>query len=422
VYAKSQFFNHKIHTPWGDAINFSHDFVRDFYVNNALYWLEEYHFDGLRLDAVQAIYDRSKNHILYEIAIKVQKYFENTRQIHLIVENEDNQSRYIQHDKNITPIYYNAQWNDDFHHSLHVAATGENRGYYIDYSKAVKEKPPSYFIARTLTEGFAYQGEPSFYKNGENRGEFSKDLHPMSFINFIQNHDQTGNRAFGERLSHLTTPDLYKLCAAVYLLAPSVPMLFMGEEWAASTSFLYFCDFPEELASAVKEGRRKEFSKFPEFCLPESVKAIPDPTDEETFNKSVLNWNEINEKYHSEVLEYYKTLIRLRKEYVIPVLCNIDQEKTSCSLFNDYAFCAIWHVEGEKPSVLKLFANFGDKPVMTGGIHCEKSFMESEKGVFRELEKTKKLMPFCVCWSLDRADIGGKFNEQAKAYKKISPA
>ncbi|MEW5821158.1 MAG: malto-oligosyltrehalose trehalohydrolase, partial [Cyanobacteriota bacterium] len=292
VYARSKFFNEKFKTPWGDAINFENKSVRDFFIYNALYWLEEYRFDGLRFDAVHAINDDSKPDILQELSQIVRNSIDSDRHIHLVLENDNNQSHYLREKKNFKPRYFNAQWNDDYHHCSHILTTGEDKGYYIDYTPIATKQDTSYYLARCLLEGFAYQGEISKYKNNELRGEKSSDLNPASFVNFIQNHDQIGNRAFGDRITKISSIEAIKAAACLYILAPSIPMLFMGEEWAASTPFLFFCDFNDDLADAVREGRRNEFAKFPEFSDPEVRKTIPDPIDIKTFETSKLNWKE----------------------------------------------------------------------------------------------------------------------------------
>ncbi len=258
-----QFFTDRHHTPWGNAINFDgaeSRAVRDFFIHNALYWLTEYHFDGLRLDAVNAILDDSTPDVLTELAETVRSAIEPRRHVHLVLENDRNQSRYLQRTGRCQPRAYNAQWNDDIHHALHVIITGEKDGYYADYSDRPLDR-----LGRCLVEGFAYQGETSLYRNGEMRGEPTKGLPPTAFVSFLQNHDQIGNRAFGERILTLADPRAVRAAAAILLLGPSPPLLFMGEEFGAPTPFLFFCDFEENLAAAVTAGRRNEFARFGRF-------------------------------------------------------------------------------------------------------------------------------------------------------------
>jgi 1,4-alpha-glucan branching enzyme/maltooligosyltrehalose trehalohydrolase len=317
VYAPS-FFTERVHTPWGVAIDFARPEVREFFIHNALYWLQEYRFDGLRLDAVHAIFDDSQPHILTELAERVRQECDTERHVHLVLENDANQAHYLDRRTDSTILHYTAQWNDDIHHALHVLATGENGGYYADYA----DRPQAH-LARCLTAGFAYQGEPSAHRDGELRGQPSAHLPAPAFVNFIQNHDQIGNRAFGERLHHLAAPAAVKAVAAVTLLAPGIPLLFMGEEWAASTPFLFFCDFHDELADAVRDGRRREFARFPEFQDSATRERIPDPNAEQTFRQSVLNWAERQQSPHAEFLAHYRELLQLRQQEIVPRLAHM---------------------------------------------------------------------------------------------------
>jgi malto-oligosyltrehalose trehalohydrolase len=292
-----QFFTERHKTPWGAAINFggaASRWVREFFVHNALYWLEEYRFDGLRFDAVHAIADDSPTHILDEISTRVKREIHGQK--HLVLENDANQARFI------GPGRYTAQWNDDAHHGYHVLATGERDGYYAAYADA-----PARHLARCLAEGFAYQGEVSPFSE-EPRGEPSSHLPPSCFIDFLQNHDQIGNRAFGERLVCLTENQILKSLVAIQLLAPSPPLLFMGEEWGCRQPFLYFCDYEGELGAAVRDGRRGEFARFAAFQDPAARERIPDPLAESTFRQSVLRWEEQDPAW----LAYYRELLALR--------------------------------------------------------------------------------------------------------------
>ncbi len=270
-----QFFDASRHTPWGAAINFdgpSSRVVRDFFAHNALYWVEEFRCDGLRLDAVHAIDDRSSPDIVTEIATALRDGPGRERQVHLVLENDRNQARYLGRDERARPRIASAQWNDDVHHVFHVLLTGQRDGYYADYAEEPMER-----LGRSLAEGFVYQGQPSEFRAGEPRGEPSAQLPPQAFIDFLQTHDQVGNRAFGERLDALADQALMPAALASLLLAPAVPMLFMGEEWGASTPFLFFCDFGPELAAAVSKGRREEFSRFDAFRDPAGARADSRP-------------------------------------------------------------------------------------------------------------------------------------------------
>ncbi|MFL5151222.1 MAG: malto-oligosyltrehalose trehalohydrolase [Microvirga sp.] len=298
-----EFFTERHKTPWGAAINFAHPVVRQYFVHNVLYWLEEYHFDGLRFDAVHAIHDDSPRHILDEIraAVPARK--------HLVLENDANQARFV------GPGKYNAQWNDDSHHAYHVLATREADGYYVSYADN-----PARHLARCLAEGFAYQGELSPFSR-EPRGERSSHLPASCFVDFLQNHDQIGNRAFGERIAELAVPEHLALARAGLLLSPQIPMLYMGEEWAASAPFLFFVDFSDdpELSQAVRDGRQREFANFRGFAEQHGERDIPDPTAEETFRRSVLDWSEAERSPHAEARDEVRRLLRLRQGEVVPL-------------------------------------------------------------------------------------------------------
>lgn len=317
-YARS-FFTERHETPWGAAINFDdagREAARAYFIHNALYWVEEYHADGLRLDAVHAIYDDSDRHILSEIADEVRAACPN-RHIHLILENDKNEARWLERlDDGVAPRTYTAQWNDDAHHCWHALLTGERDGYYADY---VDDTPA--LLARTLAEGFTYQGDPSAFRDGEPRGEPSAHLHPAAFIDFLQNHDQIGNRAFGERLDAIADPRRTAIARAALLLSPHIPMLFMGEEWGARTPFLYFVDFSSEpdLADAVREGRRSEFAGFDEFA-DGGAEDIPDPNALQTFKRSQLDHADLAHKAHADALATTRRLLHVRREHVTGLL------------------------------------------------------------------------------------------------------
>ena len=231
-------------------------------MHNALYWLREYRFDGLRLDAVHEIRDESPRPFLDELAARVRAGVEPGRHVHLVLENDANAARLLDR--------YDAQWNDDAHHALHVLLTGETFGYYRDYARE-----PARLLGRALAEGFAYQGEPSPHRDGAPRGEPSAALPATAFVDFLQNHDQVGNRAFGERIGALAPEPGVRAATAVLLLAPAIPLLFMGEEWSASTPFLFFSDFGAELGATVTAGRRREFAGWPGFEDDASTQRIP---------------------------------------------------------------------------------------------------------------------------------------------------
>ncbi|MDR4308360.1 malto-oligosyltrehalose trehalohydrolase [Chelatococcus sambhunathii] len=261
-------FRDDVETPWGGAIDFRLPEVRAYFTENVLYWLVEYRFDGLRFDAVHAI---SESDWIDEMAAAVRAVEASEgRQIHLVLENERNEESHLAGD-------VDAQWNDDFHHVIHVLLTGEREGYYADYAEDTAGK-----LARAFADGFVYQGEMS-PNLGEPRGTNSGHLPPYAFVSFLQNHDQIGNRAFGDRLTSLAPPAGVEAATAALLLSPQIPMIFMGEEVASETPFLFFTDHEEPLAQAVRDGRRKEFAKFAAFAGAE----IPDPNAISTFEASI---------------------------------------------------------------------------------------------------------------------------------------
>nr|HMU53095.1 malto-oligosyltrehalose trehalohydrolase [Geminicoccaceae bacterium] len=305
----SPFFRHDLKTAWGDAIDFRQRPVRDFFIQNALQWLEEYRFDGLRLDAVHAIHDDSSPHFLDELAETVHRRFDGRRHVHLVLENERNEVR------RLGPRRCTAQWNDDWHHCAHVLLMGERDGYYAAFADRPMQR-----LARAATQGFVYQGEPSPIDDGRARGEPSAGLPPTAFVDFLQNHDQIGNRALGERLAGLCAPEALDAFTALLLLSPHVPMLFMGEEWGAATPFLFFTDFHDGLATAVREGRRREFAIFPAFADPEDRAAIPDPNAPSTFARSRLDWTGAETPQGSRRRELVRRLLEVRRHAIVPLL------------------------------------------------------------------------------------------------------
>jgi malto-oligosyltrehalose trehalohydrolase len=310
-----ELFNRDVHTPWGAAIDFTQRPVRDLVIDNALYWLGEYRFDGLRLDAAHAIEDPSEVHILTELAETVRRFVGSERHVHLVLENDANQARYLERDAAGHPVQYDAQWNDDFHHVAHTILTGERAGYYADYAERPVER-----LARSLERGFVYQGEPSAHRGGVPRGEPSGSLPPLAFVDFLQNHDQIGNRALGDRLSVLTPPAPIAAAIAVLLLAPSPPLLFMGEEWGTRRPFPYFCDFEGDLATQVTAGRRREFARFERFRDEANRLLIPDACAPSTFRSAKLEWREKDLPPGAKWLDLYRTLLTLRRAEIVPRL------------------------------------------------------------------------------------------------------
>ena len=386
-YAKSKFFEHKHSTPWGAAINFENRNVRNFFIQNTLYWLKEYRFDGLRFDAVHAIKDDSPVHILEELAETARNTIKD-RNIHLVLENDDNIAKFLVR-KDDSPRYYEAQWNDDFHHCVHIHITGEKDGYYKDYTKELTSKNPSYFLARTLAEGFAYQGEISAYRENTPRGEESIHLKVSNFVNFLQNHDQVGNRAFGERIASLASPEALKAAVCLYLIAPNIPLLFMGEEWGSETPFMFFCDFGEDLSEAIKEGRRKEFSRFPEFADPANREKIPDPTLESTFKNSFPDWN----KFNKEIFEFYKKMLRIRYNFIVPLIPHIEHFKSSFEVIKEGCFKVKWLASNGK--TLEVLANLSNIDI-SYKIDMDKNIIAK----YSPEEKSEKLTAWSVYWFL----------------------
>jgi maltooligosyltrehalose trehalohydrolase len=298
------YFNDRYHTPWGAAINFDaahSDEVRRFFCDNALMWLRDYHFDGLRLDAVHAILDTSALPFLEQLGNEVKDLAARIgRSLVVIPESDLNDPRLI------WPLErggfgLDAQWSDDFHHALHTVLTGERAGYYRDFGAMAD-------LAKALCQAYVYDGRHSVHRR-RRHGRPPVGLSGQRFLGFAQNHDQVGNRARGERLSQLVSVGRLKTAAAFVFASPFVPMLFQGEEWGASTPFLYFTDHPEpELATAVREGRRKEFAAFG--WNPEDV---PDPQARETFERSKLNWSELPREPHAGLLHWHRQLIQLRQ-------------------------------------------------------------------------------------------------------------
>jgi len=298
------YFTDRVKTPWGEALNFDgehSDEVRAFFLDNALMWLRDYHFDGLRLDAVHAIFDQSATHILEAMAERVAELSALTgRPRVLIAESDFNTPRLVQ-----SPAHggygLDAHWEDDFHHALHAFLTGERDGYHADFG-ALEQ------LAKALEQAYVFDGQYSEYRR-RRHGRPPLHVAPHQLVVFAQNHDQTGNRATGERLSHLLEPAILQAAAALLLLSPFVPMLFQGEEWAAATPFLFFTDHHEELGRLVTEGRQREFAAFDW-----TGKEVPDPQSPDTFERSKLRWPELDEPAHRDLLDWHRALIALRQQ------------------------------------------------------------------------------------------------------------
>ncbi|MCC7547281.1 MAG: malto-oligosyltrehalose trehalohydrolase [Burkholderiales bacterium] len=396
----ADFFSERHRTPWGSAINFDGPgsrTVRDFYLHNVMYWLEEYRFDGLRFDAAHAIADDSQPGILEEIAQAVRTRFGSARHVHLILEDDRNSAHLLGHAAR-RPAAFDAQWNDDVHHCLHAAITGEHDGYYRDYVDAGDDFHTARLLARALAEGFAWQGEPSPSRGGELRGEPSAHLPPTAFVDFLQNHDQTGNRALGDRIGRLAPAPALRAAVSILLLSPHVPLLFMGEEWNAPEPFLFFCEFDPELAAKVREGRRREFADFQRFHDPEARLLIPDPCDPATFERSRLDLAMAQHEPHRGWLALYRHLLGLRHREIIPRLPGCRSLEGGVGTHGE--ICVRWHM-GDG-AVLRLLANLGPtsttRPMHTGG-----RLLYTTHPEFGAAHTGSALAPWCVVWSLGSA-------------------
>ncbi|WP_043363327.1 malto-oligosyltrehalose trehalohydrolase [Belnapia sp. F-4-1] len=347
AYAK-RFFDEGIHTPWGAAIDFRQEPVRAFFEENALAWLRDYRIDGLRFDAVHAI---SEADWLDLLATRIRSELPD-RHVHLVLENERNAARHLRPKGG-----FDAQWNDDGHNILHPLLTGEREGYYEDFCDDGAEK-----LAKVLAEGFLFQGQLSGHL-GAPRGEPTAGLPPTAFVLFLQNHDQVGNRAFGERLAALADPRALQAATALLLLCPQIPMLFMGEEWGATAPFLFFTDHNAELAPLVTQGRRKEFAKFAAFQDPAKRETIPDPNAESTFRNSIPNVEEATHAPHDAALALHRRLLTLRRERIMPHLPGA--KALGAQAVGAAAVVARWRL-GDG-STLTIACNLGAEPARATG-------------------------------------------------------
>ena len=334
-YAKG-FFQEDVHTPWGAGIDFNRREVRDFFLDNALMWLLEYRFDGLRLDAVHAI---DNPDFLKELAHRVREQVDTGRHVWLMLENELNQASLLQQD-------FDAQWNDDFHNVLHVLLTGETDAYYSDFAQE-----PTAKLARCLGEGFIYQGHTT--RHGHERGEPSGHLPPSAFVAFLQNHDQIGNRALGERLHQLCAPQALEAATALLLLSPMIPLMFMGDESNAREPFLFFTDHHGDLAEAVREGRRNEFKDFAAFQDPQRRKRIPDPNALSTFLQTTPSFDQ---NQHTQL---YRQLLSLRHRHLVPHLPG--SVALGAQVLADRAVSARWRLGNG--SLLQIDLNLSTTPL-----------------------------------------------------------
>jgi len=360
------YFTDRYHTPWGAAINYDgpgSDEVRRFFIENALYWVDDFHFDALRLDAIHGIVDPSAYPFLEELGVAVHARAESAaggqRKVYVIPESDLNDARLIR-PRGAGGYGLDAQWSDDFHHALHVLLTGERAGYYQDFGPSTFARDGEREsnrgvarLARAFTDGFVYSGQYSAFR-GRRHGNSSRDLAASCFVVFAQNHDQVGNRMLGDRLSGLVSFDAQKLAAGAVLLSPFLPLLFMGEEYGESAPFQYFVSHSDaELIEAVRKGRREEFAAF-------GWKGeVPDPQDEATFLRSKLHWELRGKDQHRTLLEFHRELLRLRKE--IPALARRSKEEMEVTPLGEENILLIRR--GKSPSEALVVFHFGKKPV-----------------------------------------------------------
>jgi maltooligosyltrehalose trehalohydrolase len=346
------YFTDEYKTPWGRAINYDQaysDEVRNFFFENALYWLKDFHIDGLRLDAVHSIYDFSAKHFLSELSERIDEVYKTDgRKRYLIAESDLNDSRLVHLKKN-GGYEIDAQWSDDFHHALHSLLTGEKKGYYMDFGKTEH-------LAEALKNNFVYSGKYSQYRK-KRHGNSTEGLPSYRFTIFTQNHDQIGNRAFGERLSQLVPFEALKLAAGTMIFSPYIPLLFMGEEYGEDSPYQYFVSHTDDnLVNAVREGRRSEFGSF------DWSEEVPDPQSEETHLRSVLNWDKRKEDKYKILLDFYKMLFKLRKK--IPSLTNFDMEDMKVTFSEEEKIIILnrWKRENSTISIM----NFNNKEIESG--------------------------------------------------------
>ncbi|MBB3938303.1 malto-oligosyltrehalose trehalohydrolase [Aureimonas phyllosphaerae] len=346
-----EFFHQEISTPWGAAIAYDEKPVRDFMIENALYWMTEYRIDGLRLDAIDSIKDTTDTPLVKELAARVREVMSD-RHVHITTEDDRNITWHIERGEDGSIPLVSGEWNDDFHHTAHVLATAEQESYYSDYTRETAAQ-----MARSLATGFVFQGDMSKHRDRE-VGNPSAHLPPTAFVNFIQNHDQIGNRAFGDRLRSLSSARIYDCVQAILLLSPQIPLMFQGDEFGDCNSFCFFTDFDGELASAVSLGRRKEFRKFAAFEDEEAAEVFPDPNSERTFEISRIDWDLVTRPIQRRRLQVTTKLLKQRQDVLMPLL---DGARGGCgkSLVDGLGFVVSWELQPGR--VYHLFANLSDE-------------------------------------------------------------
>jgi malto-oligosyltrehalose trehalohydrolase len=367
-------------TPWGHVIDYRLPEVRGFAIENALSWLRDYRFDGLRLDAVNAIIEPGEISLLHDLSTAVGQLAADTgRHIHLVLENGDNLASLLDAEQDPAQGKYRAQWNDDYHHCWHVLLTGEHNGYYQDYGTPLQD------LSRALGSGFVYQGEASAFRGGQLRGEASGGLSPTAFINFLQNHDQIGNRPLGDRLESTADARAIEVALAITLLAPMVPMLFMGEEWGSRQPFPFFCDFKGDLARAVREGRWREY----DWAYAKYGDQVPDPLDSATFRSAVLDWSECDTKAGQGRLALVRRLLAVRAQQIVPRLAGSAFGKAEAS--DRGLLTGSWRM-GDGTH-LRLTANLSAKDI------ANPPREQADTPIWGEIVGDQ-LSPWSVCWRI----------------------
>ena len=387
-----QFFRDDRHTPWGVAIDYTQPPVRDFFIDNALYWLEEFQLDGLRFDAIDNIEDESSGeHLLEEMARRVRQRFP-ARHIHLTTEDMRNITALHERDAGGRVILYDGEWNDDFHHAAHVIATGESGGYYGNYTDDPYGK-----IARALAEGYIYQGETPPTGDSGPIGESSAHLPPVAFVNFIQNHDQIGNRAFGERLTALAAPRMVEVLTSILLLSPQIPLLYMGEEYGETAPFYFFSDLHGDLGESIRKGRREEAQRFGGLMKGRSADDIPDPLAEETRAGSRLVRERRETPEGRARLRLVRDLLALRHRHVVPLIADAGANTGHILLADRGCVAVDWHLAGRRLQVRVNFSG-GPEPLPPVGGTVIHSWPPEAAQMLRE---EMKLPGICVVFALE---------------------
>ncbi|WP_019998025.1 malto-oligosyltrehalose trehalohydrolase [Aureimonas ureilytica] len=387
-----EFFHQEISTPWGAAIAYDEAPVREFMIENALYWLTEFRMDGLRLDAIDSIKDTTDTPLVKELAARVRETITD-RHVHITTEDDRNITWHIERGEDGSIPLVSGEWNDDFHHTAHAIGTNDQESYYKDYDPNSAEQ-----MATALATGFVFQGQESEHRQ-KRVGEESVHLPPTAFVNFIQNHDQIGNRAFGDRLRSLTSGRVYDCLQAILLLAPQIPLMFQGDEFGDTNSFCFFTDFDGELASAVSKGRKREFKSFAAFEDPEAADIFPDPNDERTFELSRLDWNRLTQPIHKRRLQVTRKLLTIRQETLMPLLDGA-LGGTGMALVEGLGFVVAWELQPGR--FWHLVVNLSDEiwdaegVFESGALASAQNIYTNHKNAFETLRDDGKLCATCV--------------------------